>query len=225
MSDQRCIWQYSFATDIISVIAGTNSNGFSGDNGPASLAQLSITQGLWLATSGVLYLADKGNNRIRMISTGIISTVAGSSGASFSGDNGPATAAYLSAPYSVYVSSVGKIFIADFGNNRVRVVDTNNIITTFAGNGQTTFNGDNIPAVSAELNYPVDVKGDRLGNIFVALYGHFRIRIIDNSGIISTLIGNGNSGFTSGLTLASTSSIHAHNPSGWIVNQIFILVM
>jgi hypothetical protein len=223
MSDQRRIWQYSFATDIISVIAGTNSNGFSGDDGPASLAQLSITQGLWLTTSGVLYLADKGNNRIRMISSGIISPVAGSSGASFSGDNAPATAAYLSAPYSVYVNSIGKIFIADYGNNRIRVIDTNNIITTFAGNGQTASASENIPAVSAELNGPVDVKGDRLGNIFVALYGHVRIRIIDNSGIISTLIGNGNSGFTSGLNSASSSAIHGPQ-SIWVDSQSNIYI-
>jgi sugar lactone lactonase YvrE len=165
ISDAYYIWIYSFNNNIISVFAGTATLGLL--NGIATSAQLNGPMGLWLTTSGVLYFADNLNHRVRKITSGIISTVAGSSfTGSFSGDNGPAISATLNEPRSVYVNSLGLVFIADYRNNVIRKVDTNNIITTFAGTYVSAFNGDNLPATIASLYCPEDVKGDSAGNIY-----------------------------------------------------------
>jgi hypothetical protein len=128
-----------------------------------------------------------------------VTTVAGSSDSSygFSGDGGLATLATLYAPNGVYMDPSGKLFIADTGNNRIRVVDTNNIIRTFAGTGYTVFNGDGIPATGTNINYPRDVKGDSLGNIYFssgnvyfADHNNNIIRMVDVSGIAFILFGS-----------------------------------
>jgi sugar lactone lactonase YvrE len=220
LSDMYYLWQYSFSSNVVSVIAGTSTQGFSGDNGPAVSAQINGPRGIWLTTSGTLYFADYDNHRIRKITSGIISTVAGSGSVGsgnggFAGNSGSATSATLNNPRSAFVNTQGKLFIADAGNNRIRIVDTNNIITTFAGNGDTAYNGDNQPATSASLNYPQDVKGDLLGNIIVADSYHWRVRLVDTLGIITTIIGSGSIGFTAGLAVASSSNIK--EPSGlWL---------
>jgi sugar lactone lactonase YvrE len=211
-SDQVYIWKIDLNTNTASVYVGVTSStggyGFSGDNGPASSALLSSPMGLWLTTSGVLYIADYYNHRIRKVTaspSAIITTVAGSGcfngcASAFSGDNGLATSARLTTPEGVYVDSNGKLYIADTGNNRIRLVDTNKIITTFAGSGSTPFNGEKIPATSANIQ-PVDVKGDSMGNIYIADGGHFIIRVVDTNDIIMTLFGSyGGSGFWPGIT-------------------------
>jgi sugar lactone lactonase YvrE len=210
LSDKRYVWKYTFATNIITVVAHSTSlgSGFGGDNGPATLAQLYYPSALWLTTSGVLFICDFSNNRIRKIPlNGIITTVAGSGGSGpgsggFSGDNGLATTALLSGPTGVYVDSLGRIFIADQGNHRIRLVDTSNIITSFAGTGiDNPFNGENIPATAANLRQCYDVKGDSQGNIYIADRGHCVIRMVDTNGIIATLFGTPSScGFTLGLS-------------------------
>jgi hypothetical protein len=220
VSDMYYLWQYSFSSNIVSVIAGTSTQGFSGDNGPAVSAQINGPRGIWLTTSGTLYFADYDNHRIRKITSSIVTTVAGSGtigsgNGGFAGNNGLATSAILNNPRSVYVNTQGKIFIADAQNHRIRLVDTNNIITTFAGNGDTSYNGDDQPATSASLNYPQDVKGDSMGNIIIADSFHWRVRLVDTLGIITTIIGTGSIGFTGGLAVASSSNIK--EPSGlWL---------
>jgi sugar lactone lactonase YvrE len=209
IADQYYVWKYVFSTDIIAVFAHSTSlgRGYGGDNGPATSAQLNDPEGLWLTTSGVLYIADHENNRIRKVVLGIISTAAGSGGAgSFSGDGGPATSAFLKYPRGVYMDTHGKLFIADCENNRIRLVDTNNIITTFAGSGTASpFNGDNLPALTTNLNVPFDVKGDTAGNIYVADYQNCVVRMIDGNGIITVVFGtSGSCGFTSGVAPRSS---------------------
>ena len=103
-------------------------------------------------SAGNLYIADSGNNRIRKVSNGVITTVAGNGTAGFSGDNGPATSAQLNYPQGVAVDSAGNLYIADTGNNRIRKV-SNGVITTVAGNGTAGFSGDNGPATSAQLHW------------------------------------------------------------------------
>jgi nitrogen fixation-related uncharacterized protein len=213
ISDAHYIWTYVLSSNTISVFAGTTSQGYSGDNSPASSAQLNWPVGLWLTTAGDLYIADFYNNRVRKISTGIIVTIAGNgpsgSHGSFAGDNGPSTSASLNYPYGTYVDTTGRLFIADKDNNRIRSVDANHFITTFAGTGNGSFfNGENIPATSANINTPIDVKGDSLGNIYIADRGNCIIRRVDISGIISTLFGTLSScGFSPGIS-SRTSSIN-----------------
>jgi sugar lactone lactonase YvrE len=196
ISDEENVWKYLFSTGNATVISNRNIGaGFSGDNGPVSSAALNGPSGLWLTTAGILYIVDNGNHRIRKVvtSSGIITTVTGSScvncGGSFSGDNGPATSALLNMPLGVYVDTMGKLFIADAENHRIRLVDVNGIITTFAGTGSTSFNGDRIPRLSTNLKSPSDVKGDSVGNIYIAEKDNCILRIVDNSGIVSALFG------------------------------------
>jgi hypothetical protein len=214
ISDEMFVWKYEFSNDLVSLV--TFDVGFSGDGGPATVAQVNGPKGLCLTTDGDLYIADSNNHRIRLIRSGNISTIVGSGcsnacSGSYSGDDGPATAATLYNPTGVYVDlSNGKIFIADSSNNRIRVVNNNNIITTFAGTGSTTdpFNGDNILATTANLKNPQDVKGDSLGNIYIADFDNQIIRMINTNRVISTLFGTlGMSGFSSGTIQRSSNSV------------------
>ena len=119
---------------IITTVAGTNSSGYSGDGGAAITAKLNGPNGVALDTTGSLYIADTGNDRIRRVNAnGIINTVAGNSGNGPWGDGGAATNASLFLPMHVAIDAGGNYFIADEVNNRIRKVDTNGIITTVAG--------------------------------------------------------------------------------------------
>ena len=168
-----------------------------GDNGPAIFGQLAIPAGLAFDSSGNLFVADPGDNRVRKITTdGIISTVAGTGACCFAGDSGPATAAQLYWPEDVAVDSSGRIYIADTGNHRVRVVSPDGSITTAAGNGSPGYLGDGGPANSASLNLPAGVAVDRAGNLYIADTNNHRIRKVSPTGIISTVAGSGVAGLS-----------------------------
>ncbi len=182
------------------LVAGTGTQGFGGDGGPAANASLSAPDGVATDYHGNVFIADSGNSRVRRVDgvTGIITTVAGnyvpnqpSSG--FSGDGGPATSASLSYPASVAVDAQGNIFIADLNSQRVRRVDgATGIITTVAGNGTSGFSGDGGLATSAQLSQPGGVALDAHGNLFISDLGNYRIRRVDAAtGIITTVAGNG----------------------------------
>ena len=188
---------------IIVTVAGTGSVGYFGDGGPATNAQFGtsgiavIGQGIGGAAvdgSGNLFIVDALNHRIRKVSTsGIITTYAGNGGQGFSGDGGPAVSAQLllagCCATGLAVDHAGNLFFADGGNNRVRKVSTDGIITTVAGNGGFGFSGDNGPAASASLSFPVDVAIDNAENLFIVQYG--AVRKVSRSGIITTVAGNG----------------------------------
>ena len=169
------------ATGIITTVAGTGDFGFSGDDGPASQAQLRGAIDVAVDGAGNLFIADYNNVRIRKVTaaTGIITTVAGGgTGGLFCGDGGPATAACLSSPYGVAADAAGNLVIADYGNVRVRYVDAaSGIITTVAGTGVAGYNGDGI-ATAANLNYPVGVFLDAAGIVYIADVGNHRIRMV-----------------------------------------------
>ncbi len=188
---------------IISTIAGSGTGGYSGDGGPATAAKLMQPSGLFADRSGNLYFTDDNNNGVRMVNTGgIISTIAGNgydaglSMGGYSGDGGSATAAELSWPSEVTQDDTGNIYIADEYNNRIRKVDTNGIISTVAGNGTRGYFGDGGQATSAELNWPSGIAFDNSGNMFIGDYKNNRIRIVNPSGIISTIAGIGIAGYS-----------------------------
>ena len=140
-------------TGIITTVAGTGEQGYSGDGGPGTQATIALPRDVALATDGGLYIADGANNRIRRVAPDCtITTVAGTGRAEFSGDGGPAHKASLSMPYSIALDRAGNLYVVDTGNYRVRKIDaTTGIITTVAGNGSYGFSGDGGPAVNATL--------------------------------------------------------------------------
>ena len=192
---------------VIATVAGNGTPGFSGDNGPATSAELSGPWGIAVDSAGNVYVADNYNNRIRKVSNGVITTVAGGG---FSGDNGPATSAALSGPSGVAVDPAGNLYIADQGNNRIRKV-SNGMITTVAGNGGWGFSGDNGPATSAKLANPMGVAVDSLGNLYIADSLNNRIRKVSN-GVITTVAGNGTQGFSGDNGPAASAQLEF--PSG-----------
>jgi uncharacterized protein (TIGR03437 family) len=185
---------------IISTVAGTGVQGFSGDGGPATSATLNVPASV-MFSNGNLYIADSSNQRIRKVSSnGTITTVAGSGGpGGFSGDGGPATSAALNFPLGMAMDGLGNLYFADGGNNCVRRIAPNGVITTVAGNGNGTggFFGDQGPATSATLNIPEDVAIDVANNLLIADSANNRIRkVVVSSGIISTVAGITGNGFS-----------------------------
>src|SRR2546427_11279326 len=135
-----------------------------GDLGPATAAQISNIQGIALDRFGNLYLSDTDNHRVRKVSTaGVITTVAGTGAAGFSGDGGPASAAQLNFPYGLAVDYNGYLYIADLGNQRVRRVAPDGGIATIAGDGRKASSPDGGPAAQASLLSPRNLAVDDAG--------------------------------------------------------------
>ncbi|MBI2355311.1 MAG: hypothetical protein HYV06_09830, partial [Deltaproteobacteria bacterium] len=185
---------------IITTVAGNGSFGFTGDGGEATAAQLNIPFGVGLDSAGNLYIADSGNLRIREVEAenGTITTVAGNGSIGFSVDGSAATAAGLNLPRGVALDSAGNLYIADDLNHRIRrVAAGSGIITTVAGNGSRGSSGDRGGATAAQLNNPVGVALDSAGNLYIADTSNYRIRkVTAESGIITTVAGNGSRGFS-----------------------------
>ena len=171
------IREISVGTGNISTVAGNTTQGFAGDGGAATSANLYLPKGVFVDGSGNIFIADTGNNRIRKVSGGNISTVAGNGTAGYSGDGGPATNAWLYNPTNVAVDASGNIFIAVTLSNRIREVSaaTGNI-STVAGDGPAGFFGDGAAANFALLNHPAGVAVDTSGDIFIADTVNNRVR-------------------------------------------------
>jgi uncharacterized repeat protein (TIGR02543 family) len=186
-------------TGVISTFAGTGTPGFSGDGDLATRAAFNNIGGITFDNAGNMFIADYGNNRVRKVAagTGIVTTVAGSGSAVFAGDGGPANLAGLN-PNGIAVDSAGNIYIADYGNNRIRkVANDTGYISTVAGNGTAGFSGDGDQATSASINHPTFVAFDSLGNLHIADAENNRIRMVaKDTGIITTIAGNGIAGFS-----------------------------
>jgi trimeric autotransporter adhesin len=195
------------AAGIISKVAG-GGTGDLGDGGPATASNLGNPTDVAVDSAGNLYIADAYANRIRQVTTaGVISTVAGNGTSGYSGDEGPATAAQLSST-GVAIDSAGNLYIADKGNNRIRKVTPAGIISTVAGNGNQGYSGDGGPATAAQLNFPAGVAVDASGNLYLADVYNYRIRKITTEGIISTVAGNGTSGYSGDGGLATAAQLY-----------------
>jgi sugar lactone lactonase YvrE len=201
---------FSAQSQIISTLAGNGTGGYSGDAGQATAAELSRCAGVAVDAAGNVYVADFGNSRIRMINTsGTISTFAGNGTPGYSGDAGQATAAEINEAFGVGVDVSGNVYIADYMNNRIRKVNTSGIISTIAGNGTGGYSGDGGQATAAEINNSIDAETDGSGNVYIADYRNNRIRKINTSGIITTLAGNGTSGFSGDGGQATAAEINS----------------
>jgi uncharacterized protein (TIGR03437 family) len=166
------------AAGIISTVAGNGSAGFSGDNGPALAASLNGPTGVAADNAGNIYISDRGNLRVRKVSSnGVITTIAGTGRATYSGEGGPALSAALS-PDGIARDAPGNLYIADPDNHRILKVTAAGIISTVAGNGQAGSAGDGGLATVASLNTPHGVAVDAKGNIYVADTGNGRVRVV-----------------------------------------------
>jgi hypothetical protein len=184
-------------TGIITTVAGNGTTGFSGDNGPATSAQLNIPSGAVMTPDGGYLIADTGNNRVRRVSpTGTITTAVGTGAAAFGGDNGPAAQAQINFPYDISLHRTdGSYLIADVDNNRIRRVSIDGTITTVAGDGSFSSGGDGGPATAAGLVDPSGVAYTSDGGYLIGDTSNNRVRKVDQGGTITTVAGTGTAGF------------------------------
>jgi trimeric autotransporter adhesin len=207
------------ASGTITTMAGNNTVGYSGDNGLATSASLYAPSGVAVDNSGNLYIADTGNNRIREVAaaTGIITTIAGTGTAGYSGDNGAAVSATLNKPSAVVEGSTGNLYVLDTGNNVVRLVNTTGTITTIAGNGTAGYSGDDGPATGATLHTPYGLNIDSSGNLYIADSANNVVRMVSTAGIISTIAGNGTAGYSGDNGAAISATLD--NPQGVTIDN------
>lgn len=199
--------------------AGTTRKGFSGDGGPAGAAQLNDPAGVAIDPNGTVYIADSGNHRVRRVtSDGIITTVAGSGVAGFSGDNGPAVTAQLNTPVAIAATTGGQLYVLDFGNNRVRQISPAGIIRTFAGTGAVGASGDNGAALSATFNYPTGMALTPAGDLLLADAGNNRIRRIA-SGLVST-VAAGSLNFPDGVRTDAAGNIYVSDSGNFRIVKV-----
>ena len=188
----------------INTFAGSQplGSGYAGDSGPANQAQLNFPIAVAVDSKGNIYVADTNNHRVREISGGNITTIAGNGTPGYSGDGAAATAATLNTPSGVAVDSSGNVFISDTANNVIRKVTTDGKISTFAGNQGlgAGYGGDNGSATSAgaQFSKPLGVALDPSGNLYVADSGNNAIRKIKSDGSLLTSAISGGTGINAG---------------------------
>jgi len=189
------------STGVITTVAGNGVAAYGGDGGPATAASLNSNNDMAVDAAGNLYIADESNNRVREViaGTGVITTVAGTGTAGYSGDGGPATGAQLNGPIGLAFDWAGNLFVAECNNGDVReILAGTGVITTVAGiGGSLGYNGDNIPARQAQLNGPRAVAVDPDGNLYIGDYVNDRVReVVARTGVITTVAGTGSIGYS-----------------------------
>jgi hypothetical protein len=184
---------------IITTVVGSYTAGmtYTGDGGQATSAGLNFPNSVIFDPMGNLYISDGGNNAIRKVNTlGIISTIAGVGTTGYSGDGGQATLAKLNNPWGLAFDASGNLYFSDNGNNCIRRINSSGIITTVAGTGTGGYGGDGGLATLAQLSGPYGICVDPRGNLYIADLYNVRVRMVDTSGIITTVAGTGAKGYS-----------------------------
>jgi len=208
------------ASGIITTIAGTGTLASSGDGGLAVNASLAFPRGVAADGSGNIYITESYGARVRKVnSAGIISTFAGTGVVGFSGDGGQAINAQFDSPSGICTDPSGNVYISDMFNHGIRKVNNSGIISTYAGTGTAGFSGDGGNAINAEFMFPWGMAFDSFGNMYIGDINNYRIRKIDQSGIVSTIAGTGFAGATGDFGPALLAEVNpmrgiAVDPSG-----------
>lgn len=198
----------------ITTVAGSDSQGSTGDDGPATSARLNYPTGIAIDSSGALYITDTMNHVIRKVVVGgNITLFAGSRGVSgfretdAKGEYLEAKNAELNAPTGIAIDAAGNIYFCDTRNHRVRKIGTDGKIRTIAGTGEKGETGDGGDALKAKLNSPTGVAVDAAGNVYIADQLNHRIRKVDTKGIITTVAGTGLPGYSGNGGLATQAQL------------------
>lgn len=198
--DNHCVRRLDLETGMLSTIAGTGREGYSGDGGPAREADLRQPYELRFAPQGNMYIVEMQNHIVRRIDaqTGVISTVAGTGTAGFSGDGGPSTEAQLNQPHSIELDDQGSLYIADIANHRIRRVDlSTGQIDTFAGTGAQDPTPNGAPLAETPLNGPRTLAFRPPNDLYLALReGNAVYRIDLESETIHHVAGTGEGGWS-----------------------------
>ncbi len=206
---------------VLSTVSGNGSEGYTGDNGPASAATLRFPDGVCIDTAGNIYITEWYNDVVRKIDavTHYITTVCGSGSGGFAGDGGTATSANMETPGSACTDKFGNIYIPDYGNQRIRMVDAaTGEITTYAGTGDNGYTGDGGSATNAKLSYPNYTCTDTAGNLYFTETGNNTIRKVDYATkMITSIAGTGHYGYTGDGGAATNAQLN--QPTGVFVDK------
>ena len=208
--------KYSPSTGLLTTVAGSGiggyDDGYSGDGGPATAANMYNPYGVAVDGAGNIYVADLNNARIRKVNTsGIITTIAGTGVSGYSGNHSAATGAELGGPAGLALDNAGNLYMADVYNNCIRKIDNAGIITTVAGNTFAGYASDNVAATATPLNTPLDVAVDANNNLYIADNGNNRIRKVDTAGIITTVAGGNTAGYSGDNGPATAAQLRGPN--------------
>ena len=198
--DNQRIRRLDLKTKKLTTVAGNGQKGYQGDGGPAKDASLNMPHEVRFDAKGDLYIAERDNHVIRKVDmkTGIISTVAGTGTAGFSGDGGPGTKAQLHQPHSILFDRDGTLLICDIGNQRIRRLhlDTR-IIETYAGTGEAAATPEGAPVHGTPLKGPRTLAMARNGDLYLALReGNAIIRIDAKTQTLHLVAGTGKAGYS-----------------------------
>jgi uncharacterized protein (TIGR03437 family) len=202
------------SSGVVSTIAGNGTAGYGGDGASGPAAQLNAPVGVAVDAAGNVFIADSGNNRVRKVSaSGAISTVAGNGSAGSTGDGGAASSAELNAPFGLTLDASGNLYVTEFTGDRVRKIAAGSgVVSTVAGDGIGGYTGDGGQAVNAEIDCPEAVAVDASGNIYIADSVNNVVRLVNASGLISSVVGTGGSAFSGDFGPATQAQLI--NPSG-----------
>jgi sugar lactone lactonase YvrE len=192
-------------TGLIENLAGTGARSFGGDGGPGNQALLDLPSSVAVDTNGNIIISDQANFRLRLLEpNATIHTICGDGTPGYAGDGGRAELARLNSPKGqsappagrIVIDQRNRIYIADTGNHVIRLIDEDGTIRTIVGSGEEGYAGDGGPAAEARLNTPSDVAVERNGTLYVADTMNHVVRMVTPDGIISTLAGTGQRGFS-----------------------------